>query len=91
MRKSLFFSFVIAASIGYSQTGSIQKNGSTTTVKTNNGTVKIQPGTSNPSAKKFSFLGSYTILRSGRAERAATSNRSWDLRAIFQPWPVLPI
>lgn len=73
MRKSLFFSFVIAASIGHAQSGSIQKNGSTTTVKTNNGTVKIQPGTSNPSAKKFSFLGSYTMKFTNKDAKGKTT------------------
>ena len=76
----LIISSLLYLQNGFAQTTSkttpkttVKTQSGTTTIKSGNNKITVQPGTSNPAAKKFSFTGSYTMKFTSKDKNGKTS------------------
>lgn len=95
--KTRSLAFIVLFSLplaGRTQTNSsssvkVQNNGNKTTIQTTKGKIEIQPGTSNPNATKFSFLGSYTMKFTTKDKQGKTT--TGEIRSAFDEYKMASI
>jgi len=67
----------------------VKTQSGTTTIKSGNNKITVQPGTSNPAAKKFSFTGSYTMKFTSKDKKGKTS--TGEIKSAFDEYQMATI